>query len=227
MKRLCAWVVCATLGFKLCAASSIEVIAVEYPPFTSSQMYNDGLVFELLRDYYPLPESWQYKSYFVPPARAQHIVEQNAWCISIYPPAALSDHIKFVALGGQEVKLGFAVHTNTALEQWKSVPSLEGKVVALLRAKTPTEVERMLEEKKATVLYLENVEQGVDMLYRHRVDLAFIDHITFAQLRKSHEDWHDIGFADDILRSVPVGVFYNSQCEHRLMLNDVFKIAPI
>jgi polar amino acid transport system substrate-binding protein len=227
MSRLWSLCVFSMLSFKALATPSIDVITVEYPPFASRFMQNEGLVFELLRDHYPLPPVWSYSSYFVPPARAQHMVENESWCISLYPPRKPSDHVKFIALGGEEVKLGFAVHINSVLNKWQSAQSLEGKVVALLRSKTPSEAQLLFEEKKADILYVEQVEQGVEMLYRHRVDMAFVDHITFKQMRKEHEDWHDIEFSDDILRSVPVGVFYNSQCPHRVMLNKVFKLAPI
>lgn len=51
----------------------IEVIAIEYPPFTSSKADNQGIAFELLRAHNQESNiSWQ--ANFLPPARAHKLI---------------------------------------------------------------------------------------------------------------------------------------------------------
>ena len=62
----------------------IHVIAVEYPPFTSSKQPDGGLAFALLNDL-TVNNKIEWKPLFLPPKRAYKTVESGDWCASFYP----------------------------------------------------------------------------------------------------------------------------------------------
>ena len=63
----------------------LDVVAMEYPPYTSAHMPGEGLTFIALRK--QLQHSgWRINPVFLPPARAvRQLFNDRDWLISIYP----------------------------------------------------------------------------------------------------------------------------------------------
>ncbi|CCQ12542.1 hypothetical protein PALB_34810 [Pseudoalteromonas luteoviolacea B = ATCC 29581] len=195
------------------ATKYLDVIAVEYPPFTSQSLNADGILFEMLQEQYSLPIGWSYRSYFLPPARAQQLVESNDWCLSFYPPQGINELIDFLPLGREFVTLGFIVLKGSELDTWQMLPSLAGRSVTLLRNSIETPTYHQLVEANATVVFVEKTEQGIELLAKGRVDMAFSDDYSFHALQKTNADWANLTFASSILRRASVGVYINRACE--------------
>jgi polar amino acid transport system substrate-binding protein len=74
----------------------IRVIAVEYPPFLTSESQSFGTSFILLKQYADSHLKISYEPMFVPPGRAQYIIEHGEWCMSFYPPKPHDKKARFV-----------------------------------------------------------------------------------------------------------------------------------
>jgi len=64
------------------AREVFEVLAVEYPPFTSDHLSDGGIAFQRLRKAYP---ENRIKPHIVPPKRAYQMIQNGQWCMRFFP----------------------------------------------------------------------------------------------------------------------------------------------
>jgi len=150
----------------------MEVIAVEYPPFLTSQSKDFGANFILLKQYAETHFKVDYEPYFIPPGRAQFMIAQGEWCLSFYPPREQNKKAKFVLLSPESVKLGlYRLAQNNELN-YTSLSELHGSV-AILRSNVLGHIPKKLENSGLELVHLEKIEQGIQVLLAGRVDYAF------------------------------------------------------
>ena len=140
------------------------VIAVEYPPFLTSESKTFGSNFVLLKQYADIHFKVGYEPNFIPPGRAQLIMEQGEWCISFYPPRQNNKKTKFVLLSPEPVKLGLYRLTQDNKFNYSSLSELEGSV-AILRSNDLGPILIKLEDAGLELVHLETIEQGLSLIH--------------------------------------------------------------
>jgi len=192
----------------------MDVIAVEYPPFSTSQSKTFGSNFILLKQYADTHFKVGYEPYFIPPGRAQLLIEQGEWCISFYPPRKKNKKARFVLLSPEPVKLGLYRLTQNNEFNYTSLSELHGSV-AILRSNVLGSIPKKLEDAGLELVHLNKIEQGIHMLLAGRVDYAFGDNTTI----KTYTEINNINklqFSEVSLHEAEVGFFYNIDCEESL-----------
>jgi polar amino acid transport system substrate-binding protein len=121
------------LSWNACAQDLVKVIAVEYPPFSTTESETFGIVFDHLKPYAETHFKAPYEPYFLPPARAQLVIEQGDWCVSFYPPHKTNENAKFVPLSPEHVKLGLYRLEQATRFNYESLSELSGSVAMLGR----------------------------------------------------------------------------------------------
>lgn len=202
------------LSNDLYAQEPIKVIAIEYPPLLVSQSETFGSNFVLLRQYANTHFKVDYEPYFVPPRRAQLLIERGEWCISFYPPGKGNKKAKFVPLSQESVKLGLYRLTQDNEFDYESLSELNGSV-AVLRSNTTGVASSKLKDAGLELVHLDTLEQGIHMLLAGRVDYAFGDKKT-ATAYLGIEGTNKLQFSEVSLHEADVGFSYNIDCEDSL-----------
>lgn len=202
------------LSWNAYAQDLVKVIAVEYPPFLTSDSETFGLSFAHLKPYAKTHFKTAYEPYFLPPGRAQLIIEQGDWCVSFYPPHKTNENAKFVPLSPEHVKLGLYRLEQPTRFNYESLSELSGSV-AMLRSNTLGSTPKMLEDAGLELVHLEKIEQGIHMLLAGRVDYAFGDSSTLKTY--AHIDnINKLQFSEIPIYEARIGFFYNTDCEAAL-----------
>lgn len=192
----------------------VKVIAIEYPPLLDSQSKTLGSNFVLFKKYADTHFKVGYEPYFVPPRRAQLLIEQGDWCVSFYPPSKEDKKAKFVSFSQEPMKLGLYRLSQSNAFDYTSLSELHGSV-AILRSIASGPVSKKLEAAGLTLVYVEKIEQGIHMLLAERVDYAFGDNTTI-DTYINIDNINKIQFSEMSLYDAKVGFFYNKDCEHLL-----------
>jgi len=202
---------------------SIDVIAIEYPPFTSNYATGYGINFKLLDKYATHNLKTTYQPLFVPPARAQKLIRTNDWCLSFYPPKPNDKYAKFQPLSEEVVKLGLYRIKSHRPFQWQQLSELKNKTVALLRPSKEGPIHQQLKQAQMRLVFVETVEQGLSLLLHKRVDYAFGDNTAIDKTSIGKENKDKLQFSKSHLMQAQVGFFYNTRCEHKLFTETALK----
>jgi len=205
-----------TFSMNAWSQQSIDVITVEYPPFTSNYVSGYGINFKLLDKYATHNFKTTFQPLFVPPARAQKLMLTNDWCLSFYPPKPNDPYAKFQPLSDEIVKLGLYRLKSHKPFKWQSLSELKNKSVALLRPTKLGPIHEQLKQAQMKLVFVETVEQGLSMLIHKRVDYAFGDNTAINQTAIGKENKEKLQFSNSSLLEAQVGFFYNSRCKHKL-----------
>jgi len=215
MKKL-LWLLFLLSSMQAWSKQSIDVITIEYPPFTSNYINGYGINFELLDTYATHNFRTTFQPLFVPPARAQKLMRTNDWCISFYPPKPNDKNAKFQPLSDEVIKLGlYRLKSHTPFT-WQSLSELNGKSVALLRPSKEGPIHQQLIDANMKLVFVETVEQGLSMLIHKRVDYAFGDNTAIDQTTIGKDNKNKLQFSQSSLLEAQVGFFYNIRCKHKL-----------
>lgn len=198
------------LSAALSADDKIKVISIEYPPFINANSDDFGTNFVLLKKYADSNFKVGYEPYFVPPARAQLLIELNQWCLSFYPPKKPGAY-RFVPLSDEKVRLGLYRREQPTPFNYTSLNELKGKV-AVLRSISLGKIYTELSNAGLQLVSLETVEQGIRMLLAGRVDYAFGDNTTVLTYLDIPEI-ETLQFGAPSLHEAEVGFFIHQSCE--------------
>lgn len=201
------------------AKPAIDVIAMEYPPFTTKDRDDFGISFFHLEQYAKENFKSDYKPLFLPPARAQQILSSGQWCASFFPPESTDDNAVWVTLSEQNIKLGLYRRAEATPFLFDSIDDLQGKA-AFLRSRSKSGIHKIVKDSNLEIYSVENVEQGIRMLLAGRVDYAFGDNTTLNTFEDKY-DRNKLQFSETVLLEGPVGFYYNTRCAENL-----FKSAP-
>lgn len=186
----------------------VDVIAVEYPPFTSAKMQTNGLSFEILnRAAKHLEYTW--KPVFYPPKRALKMIQGGNWCASFYPANTYKDH-HVVDLHKEEFQISLVRRKVNTPFRWKQLSEHKGKTVALLRTNEDSTFARQFIEAGITVMFVETISASLKMVEHGRVDFAMYDSFSFGLLEDEQKS--ALQFASTSLLKMPVRMFINKNC---------------
>ncbi|WP_462159249.1 hypothetical protein [Pseudoalteromonas sp. GB56] len=189
---------------------NIEVLAVEYPPFTTLQHPSHGVAFELL-DTALANSPMHITPYIVPPARAQKYVSEGNWCASFYPPRQGPTSNSFFALG-ETIDVSILNLTAHPPFDFDDDTNLDGQSVAVLRPAKEGELHDKLTQRGLDLVFVESVFQGMELLQKERVNFAMGDKYSLAQFNEEKESKLVVNYSKTPLVSTPIGIFVNEQC---------------
>ncbi len=193
--------------------TEVQVIAIEYPPFTTVERPDRGLGFALLNARLGA-SPFQISAEFLPPARAQRHMLHGHWCASFYPPAPSDTDALELRLDAEPVRLGLYRLRQSAPFRWSGLEELKGRRVAMLRANTRTAGPgaQML-EAGLILVDVETPGQGLQLLLRGRVDYSFGDSFSGRELMQALAlDPARVQFSDSDFGTVPIGLWLNRLC---------------
>lgn len=193
----------------------VDVIAIDYPPFTSAALSNNGLAFELLNRRLSHLNLIEFRARYLPPARAQTELTKGNWCLSFYPPAP-SEFIERIALSEEKVLLGFV--SKQMQVAWQALKYFNHKRLAMLRATITQGMQGRLKQAGAIIVPVETVEQGINLLLKGRVDFAFTDNVSFLDKQRTNQEYAQLAFAKTPLLEVQLGVYFNTKCKYAGLL---------
>ena len=202
------------IGYGDIQRNSIEVLAVEYPPFTSESDPTKGIAFLYLSEFAANELlSSVFEPVFVPPARAESLLSLSKYCMAFYPPRTNQDLFAFQPLSEQRVALGLIRKRKEGDFVWNSLSELSGRSVAILRSniKSPLLIE--LESNGMELVYVESISQGLRMLEMGRVDYAFGDKLSLAHHGKvSGINAAALQLSSTFLLEAQIGFHYKKDC---------------
>jgi len=210
--------ICFFISSASAAKETIDVIAIDYPPFTSKNSPDYGISFSLLSKYAKEHMQVSVLPYFLPPARAQHTITKGDWCLSFYPPSTGNELSRFIPLSDDMIQLGLYRIKASSAFTWEQLSELKGKSVALLRANTRGKMHQRFIDAGLNIVYVESVEQGIMLMLKYRVDFSFGDVSALERSTLSLIDRRKIQFSDSYISKTHIGFFYNTRCKERLFL---------
>lgn len=207
------FIACSILLLSFTAYSkSFEVIAIEYPPYTSENEANNGLSFEALNQYFK-QQAIHFSPLFLPPARAALYLKNDRWCLSFYPPLEQNKY-PVIELDDYTIKLGLIRKTQLTPFSWQSLVELSGRKVAMLRSNEKrSDLITQFMNANITLINVESVSQGLQLLEKERVDYVFSD-LDGGQYIMKQLGFHlsDYQFSQTLLLETNIKVWRNPNC---------------
>lgn len=199
-------------------AEELEVLALEYPPFTTQQDPSGGICFQYLAEHELFKgRSRKFKPVFVPPARAEALLAKATYCMAFYPPRSNHEDFAFFPLKDKSVRLGFIRKKQSEDFRWTSLDELKGKSMAILRSNIKSPFLSDLISAGLQPAYVESIAQGLRMLKAGRVDYAFGDETTLSFHERSIGlDVQNYQFSETSLLEVPIGFYYRLSCKQQI-----------
>lgn len=202
------------------ASDVFEVLAVEYPPFTSSRDRDGGLAFQILRQAYP---EYRFKPYIVPPKRAYNMMQNGQWCMSFYPSGADAASHKIV-LSAQQIGIGLIRKRQSKPLKWQNLDELAGLNVALLRSGDDSVFVSKFTQAGLIITYTETIQQSIELMLRQRVDIAMYDDYNYNKLPAALQQ--QLQFSETTLLKTPVTLFTNPDCHEPLSKKITVHMSP-
>lgn len=200
---------------QLAHTKTVDVVAIEYPPFTSAKTQSNGLAFELLNNV-EHENVIQWRPLFVPPKRAAKLIAANEWCASFYPVRDQKEQFRQYKLSESIVKLGLLRLRGTSLFQWQDLNELRGKSVALLRTNEGSPFIHQFKSAGLSIVFVEKVHTALEMVLLERVDLAFADSELIARVQLPENEKNKLQFSKTVLLETPISIFINPSCGVKL-----------
>ncbi|MCK6263693.1 hypothetical protein KP803_10455 [Vibrio sp. ZSDE26] len=195
------------------AQLSINVLAVEFPPYTTSKLKSDGIAFEKLRSH-PAMSDVDVHASFLPPTRIGKQLLERGWCLSFYPPRDKSapDYYKWI-LSEEVIKLGFYRLTQKGDLEWDDLSELKGYSVAMLSSYSKLGLSGLVYSHGLDVHEINTLDQGFELLTKERVDLLFADKYSgeFIAIEYNYE-LQDIEFSNSFIATEQFHVWLNLSC---------------
>lgn len=194
----------------------VKLITVEYPPYISEHVDGYGDVFKLISEYAAENLIVDISPNFLPPARAQKMIEDGNWCLSTYSIRLKGTDAKFITLSDETVTLTLIRLTQSEKFQWTELSELKGKRVAMLRSYTKGLLQTNFTEAGLDIVSVGTIEQGLSMLLLNRVDLVFGDQKIITNSKFGQENKAKLQISETSLHEAKIGFFYNIDCEKKI-----------
>lgn len=198
-------------GPALClAAEPVDVLAVEYPPFTSRAESNGGLAFSMLQAAYP---DLSFKPLWVPPKRAYQMMQNNQWCMSFYPaPEGIT--AQKIQLSTNQVTIGLIRLRKPEPFSWHDLIELQGNTIAVLRTGKNSKFARQFLDVGIQLIETETIQQAAELVLLQRVNIAIFDNFNFSHLPP--ETREKLQFSATYLLQMPISIYTNPNCQQQL-----------
>lgn len=209
---LLSFIVCLAPCMAFAQAKVIDVIALEYPPFTTLTKATGGISFELLSQNTDINEH-NWRPYFLPPKRAYKTIKSAAWCASFYPTEMVPHYIQY-QLSEQSVSIGLVRLKQDIPFQWQDLAELSGKSVAILSTDANSKFARQFAQAGVIRAEVQTVQAGVQMVLLGRVDFAMLDDFSFAALASKNKS--KLQFSQSSLLTTKLSLYVNPECDIKL-----------
>ncbi len=200
-------------------AKVINVIAIEYPPFTSVSLPNSGIAFELLNSVKP-NKNIQWQPLFLPPKRAYKNIESGDWCASFYPAFGNGEFDQY-QLSEELIKIGLIRRSQAKPFSWSSLNEFSGMSVALLRTGTNSNFENSFKQAGLNIVYVETIKAAVQMVLFQRVDTAIMDNISYGNLAMKNKE--KLQFSQNTIIETKINLSINRSCGISLPESKIIK----
>lgn len=202
----------------LVRGEDIEVLAVEYPPFTTETDIEGGLCFHYLNEFSEtFLNGKQFSRVFVPPARAEALLSDNQFCMAFYPPKKNQELYSFMPLKDEKVKLGLIRGKQKNEFSWQNLSELKGKRIAVLRSNLKSPLIKSLETNNIHLEYVEQIAQGLAMLDRDHVDFVFGDNASLEHItEKNGKSAEAYQFSKTAFMEAQIGFHYKKDCAEKI-----------
>lgn len=199
----------------------LDVLATEYPPYTSDYLPGSGSAFRALRYLLSQLDSDHTEPlvlvpHFVPPGRANLWVESGRWAVSFYPPMTPNPAFRYVAMEGQPIELGLfrRAEKSQAVPEAAGFPAVEqlGGKVAVGRQQLEKKIgSRLLSRSPQLVLQeTDSLSQSFELLSYGRVDYVFAEKVAgFYTAQRLRSGGIEVEFSEP-LQTQPFGVWVNT-----------------
>jgi polar amino acid transport system substrate-binding protein len=195
------------------ASMTLDVIAVEYPPYTSSDRVDDGLVFQRLRTWLASRNlRITIKARFLPPARAQHAVNSSDWCMALYPPSDNTPHF-FKKISDTDIVMGLVRKKSSTPFFWNGPSYFKGAKIALLRTLSLPEPWLPYREAGASFVFVETMEQALNMVVKGRADYAAADSGGLEAFNRLVPADLQLELSTKSIQVFEVGVYLSARCQ--------------
>lgn len=189
---------------------AINVVAIEYPPYSSSAATSRGLSFETLR--HALSGSdFVIQDVFLPPARAAIYTQSDqGWLLSLFPPPAKSPHVQKIVYQRARIPYSLFRRHQTQPFRWENLNELAGGSVALTR--TPNNNQSLVKYRAAglTPVFINTLDQGIKMVLESHVDYVLTTQETGLYYAKKLDiDPQKLQFAETVIQWFPYTVYLN------------------
>ncbi|MEZ9231749.1 hypothetical protein AB4259_11790 [Vibrio amylolyticus] len=204
---------CGALSLSVFARGGVDVLAIEFPPYTTASMQDQGIAFDKLRSH-PAMSEIDINPQFSPPTRLGKRLLMGDWCLSFYPPRDKNNPtLKKWVLSNEDIPLGFYRLNQQSAFQWDDLSELEGLSVALLVSYSKKGLSGVLHDSGLDVLEVNSLAQGFDLLLKSRVDLVFADRYSGEFIAVEHEyRLEDLEFSTSSIAIEQFHVWVNLQC---------------
>lgn len=194
------------------AVNKVDVLAVEYPPFTTLNQPSGGISFELLyKATKDLGIEWQ--PYFVPPKRAYKMVDEGNWCASFYPIHGNNAFIRY-NLSDTPINIGLIRLLQEKPFAWNKLNEYSGKTIAVLSSGNDIYYAKMFEQAGLTMVQVQTVHAAVQMVILKRVDYAMVDNFSFESLESKNKN--KLQFSESLILQTQPRIFINSNCDIKI-----------
>lgn len=198
----------------------VEVIAIEYPPYTSEHLSGAGLSFEALNkvmeDLSNGGSNIVLQSHFLPPARANFTVTQGSWSASFYPPLKPDPDYHWIKLDHKTVEMGlFRLRVPMAspdeVAVWPSLHDMTGKVAVGRQADLATQgLKSALRHTDMELVQVDSLTQGFQLLAKGRVDFVFSEKLAgFLIADYLNDERLELEFTDKPVFTTNIGIWVN------------------
>lgn len=225
MRYFLILVFCTIFASEACADEDkpqIEVLAIEYPPFTSQGLNDLGVSFNKLNKL--IGAEFSIEPVFLPPSRAQFTLNNDQWCLSFYPRSNdESDSVQF-RLFEDEMKLTLIHAKQDTPLQWRSLSDLAGQSLAVLRVQAQNPFLKQFSQAGIKLVYVESVEITLQMVLKSRTDFALGDNISLKYFQEHNPIYESLAMSDTSIKTTRLMIEANPNCQH---FSDVKRlIAP-
>ncbi len=199
---------------------TVEVVAIEYPPYTSEYLTGNGLAFDDLRQALKRLSEHQpeilLQPRFLPPARANHSIAQGNWSASFYPPLDPDPDYHWIKLDHKTVEMGLfrlrvPVANTNAVAVWPGLRDMKGRVAVGRQANLATEgLKSALRHTDMMLVPVDSLRQGFQLLAKGRVDFVFSEKLAGYLTADYLEDERlDLEFSDKPVFTTHIGIWIN------------------
>lgn len=188
----------------------IQVLAIEYPPFTSSGSVADGLSFVRLNRILQ-SHGWNAHAEFLPPARVPMVINQSGhWLASFFPPKTGSSHVEVVIVAPAAIRMGLFRQRKTGEFSWQALSELRDNTLATIRSDYSSAYVTPFVKAGMNMVFVDSIEQGIRMLAEGRVDYV----LSIEDTGWYYADLHNLGreqlqFSDSIIATFPHVLYVN------------------
>lgn len=196
----------------------IDILAVEYPPFTSKHAPGKGISFKKFQAHVGSTfNQHTYVPVFVPPGRAEKLLANGLYCLSFFPPRSHLEEYKFYALKEPDIELVLVKQAANTPFEWDELSELSGNSVAVLRTEGKGLRHQTMIKSGLKPILVESVKQGLMMLKADRVDFVFGARSTLELVIKENQfDSRLYQISTSYLSRVALGFYYRVGCEEKI-----------